>query len=129
MTLARSSLRTVQDVRLPAGAWTAAAGLMVLDFPDRTLLIRGSQVIGALPTGGLLLIGLDEVGELAVFSEADSWHYRVYDLRQRAWLETADPLFPRFTLEEEQEGAVLMDLETGRLYRLTDLPPAEIRAA
>ncbi len=120
----------LDGARLLAGSWAVLDGQrLVIDLPTQTLIIRRSDgvVLEAIRSAGLTLLGVDETGERAIFSEDLSWNYQVWVLADRRWMDNPDPDFPRFILEEDGQSAWLIDLDTQHRCRLEELPPAELR--
>lgn len=123
-------LVSLDHVRLPAEGWAVlGTDQMILDLPDRTLIIDrcSGEILDDLRTTGMTLLGVDIDRRVAVFSEDLSWVYQAYNLRDRVWLDNPDPDFPRFVLEEDGEQAWLVDLDTDDRYPLEEILPIEAR--
>lgn len=115
----------IGDVHTSMGGWSVFRGNLVLDLSERTLLVcrDTAVVIDIIESSGLSLLGFDEDGRVAIFSDDLSWDYQVYDLSSRSWLDNDDPDFPRFTLEEDAVSAWLLDLDTNIRYHLAEQAP------
>ena len=74
-----------------------------------------SPVIQTWPTGGWNLIAIDSAEKTAVFEAEDSWLLAVLELDSGEWKADHDPLFPRYSLEEDQRGEYLLDHQ--RMHR------------
>jgi len=119
----------ISDPQRAIGGWGILGDRLVLDLASRTLVVARASgvVLDIIESGGLTLLGVDEDGEVAIFSDDLSWNYQLYTLSTGAWVDNADPDFPRFTLEEDGDAAWVVDLDTGDRYRLEELTPLKSR--
>lgn len=127
MSCAIGEVLPLDDPQLSISGWGLLGDRLVLDLPARTIIVaRDSGIIlDIIESDGMTLLGVDEAGTLAIFSDDLSWNYQVYPLDSRAWMDNDDPDFPRFVLEEDGEAAWLIDMDTNIRHRLQELVPVQ----
>lgn len=115
----------IGDVHTSLGGWSVFRGNLVLDLSARTILVcrESAVVLDIIVSTGLSLLGFDDDGRVAIFSDDLSWDYQVYDLSTRTWLDNDDPDFPRFSLEDDGVSTWLIDLDTNARYHVAEPAP------
>jgi hypothetical protein len=123
MSCAVGQVMPLDDPQLSLRCIALLDDRVLIDLPTRTLVLdRNTGVIlDIIESEGLTLLGVDEDGLIGIFSDDLSWNYQTYPFAEQAFLDNDDPDFPRFTLEEDSEGAWLFDMDTTIRYRLEEL--------
>lgn len=125
MSCAIGEVLPLDDPQLAVSGWGLLGDRLFIALPARTIIVARDTgvILDIIDSDGMTLLGVDEDGQLAIFSDDLSWNYQVYPFDARAWMDNDDPDFPRFVLEEDGDIAWLIDMDTNIRYHIQELVP------
>lgn len=93
-------------------------GKRLLDTPDLTILCDNSSMIRTWNTTGWNLLSVDTEEKIAFFEASDSWLLAKLNLETGEWFTDDDPLFIRYSLNEDKKGLYVLEEQTDKRFYL-----------
>ena len=93
-------------------------GSTLIDTETLTALIQNGNLIQTWQTAEWAFLATDIDEQFAFFEANDSWLIAVLNLHTGEWTADDDPLFIHYSLDEDAQGAFVLDERSKVRYRL-----------